>query len=566
MNGPTGHFYFPNTTGADVYTIAFASGGCITVRDGCSIDLQGCTLNLTGTGVSNDSDSGFFFAIRDFEMKNGTLNVTWATGPSTSSGNAIQIGARGTNAPRWPVAVYDSLLAVAMGRVSIHDLRINSTITGANLSGCAAIGLIGGIHGLNIERVIVNGQGTLWNGISYEYGYATNPAAFPLTQTSHMRDWKISNCEFTNMGNSGSTETALSLVGVYGGIVENCYFSGVSNGIAIQPGQASFYRPWIGVDDVGAKRNVALKNITGQGYTSSGINITGTSAAAVGDLAFSTAWAGSTAYSNGGGAAENSGQVVINGGNAYVCKTSGTSASSGGPTGTGTGISDGSCTWDYVPLTAITDLQDVAIDGFALSGTSAADGIQTSAGYMAIRNGTLTGHTNGIFFFAECTRFDIEGVQCTGAQNAGFELGSAAGKVWSTQRLKKGTIKNCYVWGNSVASSGASAGIDVNYCQGVLIENNRINADSAYNGVADATQGDAVEVGTTGFGVVCRNNHVGTVNGSSYAYQNISAALNGNDIVSPTGVRASTSWDARRSRDRGDLAGAAPGRTRRSWW
>ena len=38
---------------------------------------------------------------------------------------------------------------------------------------------------------------------------------------------------------------------------------------------------------------------------------------------------------------------VHNGANLYVCKTAGTSAGSGGPTGTGAGISDNTVTWEY---------------------------------------------------------------------------------------------------------------------------------------------------------------------------------------------------------------------------
>lgn len=53
-----------------------------------------------------------------------------------------------------------------------------------------------------------------------------------------------------------------------------------------------------------------------------------------------TAWAGSTAYS--------ADDIVYNGSNAYLCVTAGTSASSGGPTGTGSGIADGTVVWDYI--------------------------------------------------------------------------------------------------------------------------------------------------------------------------------------------------------------------------
>lgn len=52
------------------------------------------------------------------------------------------------------------------------------------------------------------------------------------------------------------------------------------------------------------------------------------------------AWAISTAYE--------AGVVVKNGSNVYVCRTAGTSAGSGGPTGTGAGITDGTAVWDYL--------------------------------------------------------------------------------------------------------------------------------------------------------------------------------------------------------------------------
>jgi hypothetical protein len=50
-----------------------------------------------------------------------------------------------------------------------------------------------------------------------------------------------------------------------------------------------------------------------------------------------TAWVGSTAYY--------AGDKIVNGSQAYECTISGTSASSGGPTGTGSAITDGTVTW-----------------------------------------------------------------------------------------------------------------------------------------------------------------------------------------------------------------------------
>lgn len=59
---------------------------------------------------------------------------------------------------------------------------------------------------------------------------------------------------------------------------------------------------------------------------------------------YAPAWAGNTAYKYG--------QYVTNNGNIYRCMTAGTSAASGGPSGTGAGITDGSilpAIWNYVP-------------------------------------------------------------------------------------------------------------------------------------------------------------------------------------------------------------------------
>lgn len=59
-------------------------------------------------------------------------------------------------------------------------------------------------------------------------------------------------------------------------------------------------------------------------------------------IASTTAWAGATIYALGA--------IVKNGGNIYVAATAGTSAASGGPTGTGAGIVDGinGLTWNFV--------------------------------------------------------------------------------------------------------------------------------------------------------------------------------------------------------------------------
>jgi hypothetical protein len=72
------------------------------------------------------------------------------------------------------------------------------------------------------------------------------------------------------------------------------------------------------------------------------------------------AWAASTAYS--------AGVQAANGSNVYTCAGSGTSASSGGPTGTGTNIEDGSVLWDFYGTQGPIDasLEEALIDCLSL--------------------------------------------------------------------------------------------------------------------------------------------------------------------------------------------------------
>jgi hypothetical protein len=81
-----------------------------------------------------------------------------------------------------------------------------------------------------------------------------------------------------------------------------------------------------------------------------------------------TGWQASTGYSLGD-------HVSCDGGKVYVCRTAGTSAGGSGPTGTGSGISDGTCTWDYLgPAQPVT----ASDDDTALTLTADAPGIMFS--------------------------------------------------------------------------------------------------------------------------------------------------------------------------------------------
>ncbi len=120
------------------------------------------------------------------------------------------------------------------------------------------------------------------------------------------------------------------------------------------------------------------------------------------------------------------GQLAQNGGNIYACTAAGTTASSGGPTGTGTSITDGTAVWYYMKPTGRSVL------GSGITGSAtAATGISFSG---ALANGfgfsRLQGSASGTVTFA------IENPWSNGQvgqrQSIVFSLGSGTvGEQWA---------------------------------------------------------------------------------------------------------------------------------------
>jgi hypothetical protein len=67
--------------------------------------------------------------------------------------------------------------------------------------------------------------------------------------------------------------------------------------------------------------------------------VASTNSTVLADYTVGAAWQPATAVM--------AGQFVINNGNTYVCQTAGTTAASGGPSGTGTNITDGTTYWNF---------------------------------------------------------------------------------------------------------------------------------------------------------------------------------------------------------------------------
>jgi parallel beta-helix repeat protein len=78
------------------------------------------------------------------------------------------------------------------------------------------------------------------------------------------------------------------------------------------------------------------------------------------------AWAGSKYHGKGA-------YVLNDSSKTYVATTGGVSAASGGPTGTGTGITDGTVVWDYVAASGAVDQGVVAVEGNRLLAATATE-------------------------------------------------------------------------------------------------------------------------------------------------------------------------------------------------
>jgi hypothetical protein len=469
----TGKIYFPNPGGADIYYF----NDIIPFHDDIHVDLQASTLEFAKDAVAADANSGFIFALRNFSIENGSIVIKYHMGGiATSAGSAIHIGNRGTDSIYFN-PLYDSLLKLPMGNITIRNLRITSSVENGN-----AIEMTGGLAGVIIENVWIDGRSSLSGGIYYEFGWAT-PGTTHFRQTSHAHNMRFSNINVANL--QTQVGAAVTLAGAYNCRIDGLYVSVAPAAFNGTPGESLFYRPWIGVDEVGAKRTIALRNVVAQNISGTALTLCGAQRATGGYLA--------------------AGKLTV---------------------------------------AAQTDLGDYSLDGFALQGGASGWGIYTSAGKADIRNGRISGFQRGIVAGDDCTRLFINAVDVLECTQGGLQLDIGAA-IWNPPRQKTGEIRNCFIAGNSRQRAGIFPAMALNNCAGFLIENNRIGYEPDHDGMAEMTQGNAVQIGAHCTNVICQNNYVAGIHGDSVAYYNVTRNdARGNRIQSPGGIVTSHgSWE-----------------------
>jgi len=196
--------------------------------------------------------------------------------------------------------------------------------------------------------------------------------------------------------------------------------------------------------------------VAGVGGTANGVGLSGTGGTA-------PAWQASHAYSVGDGVNHDSGKV-------YRCTTAGTSASSGGPTGTGGSISDGSVVWAYqAPAISSQGVRGqgtgTGAGGSFVGGSSNGNGVQGSAvgtgtGVVGVADTAGIGvmGTGGTASGAGVSGFASAGSSANGVEGYGDGSGNGVFGSSPNNASSAGVHGRGYSGGNGIGVKGTGAG------------------------------------------------------------------------------------------------------------
>jgi hypothetical protein len=471
----SGRLVFPNGGGTDVYYF----DDLIAFREGIHVDLQGSTLNFQKAGVKQDSASGFIHALRDFSLENGTLITDYTFSAGYNTGNALALGGRGSDSALFP-PIYDSLLPAPMGNIVLRNLHI---VTRSSDKGGRGMFMLGGLDGVLIDNVVIDGQGQTAAGIYYEFGWATNEVQQRERQTAHARNFRVTNLTVSNVVNE-----AFGSEGAYDIVIDGMTARNVGYACLVGTGEALYFRPWSRLAQAGRRASFVVRNLNGEGIVNLGIMVTGASKIA-------------GSYLDNPPAHDN-------------------------PNG--------------LSVDQQTDLIDFVAENFSLTGSQKNHGISTSAASAQLTHGTLVGFQRGIVTTQECTRFVIDSVKVLDSASFGIQIGQAV-SLHSPPRQASGTISNCVVAGSGTQSK--CAGIFVATTRSCLIENCRFGYSASSDGKPERTQTQAVSVNADAAGVVCRNDEVVATADGAVAYALAGGGGRGCRIENPRGIHtASGPW------------------------
>lgn len=200
-----------------------------------------------------------------------------------------------------------------------------------------------GSSGNNWE--IYNSTTGLWTNVS------TNPSLVASGNTCTIRDG------FFQTANGNTTLAGKIVVGDGNAVAATVTVSGGSvTGITItNPGKITSLVPISAIFLSSVATTVATASLNTFKVADYEITNPGTGYTSAPTVTIGTVWAG--------GAVVAVNNQRANGGNVYTCTTAGTTDVSGGPTGTGTGIVDGTAVWSYagVQATATATVGDVTL-------------------------------------------------------------------------------------------------------------------------------------------------------------------------------------------------------------
>lgn len=572
--GWAGDFTFINITGGDTYFF----NDITDFRPGIDIDLQQCTLNFSKSAPSgNEVNSGFLHAIRDFSIRNGSIVVNFPSG--AGNGSALFFGARDSESTYFP-NTFDAPYLAATGR-TLGNIHLQNLYITSNNPNSLCIGMLGGIQNMSWDNVWFDGQ-NVCGGAYGEFGWATNEVSRYQRQTSHPHNINIRNLKATNIG---GVLSAFGINGGYGISIDGIYVDRAAGVIGFGVGESLFFRPWAGVDDGPvSQRTVSARNIVGKGITSSGIALNGASPAQVnpytgagylgwtagrfqttgdyqingpnvyictqtgttqavgtflgaisgtaltvpGPVTGSPIAIGNALSGVGLPGVANPVRIQSGSGSSWVLSanvgtvSSETMTVSQGPTGTGTGIVDGSCKWDYVSsaLPIMTDILGFDIQGFEMNQTPSGTNygvVSTGGSHVILRDGRCTNFGRAINFTAEVVNFLVENVDGVNSAGGGFVIGNGF-NIYPAPRLSVGVVTGCYIVGSGADGVTAGPAISVSNTTSLKINNNRFGSNTAFNARTELTQLQAVLLQPSCHGVICDGNYVqGIASGPAFS-------------------------------------------------